>query len=221
MATRPETDGSRPVRILVVDDHPLFRDAVKATLQRGLPGAVCAEAQSAEEALPLIQREAWDLVLMDVSMPGRSGLDILQDVRAARPRMPVLIVSGNCHSELALRVLRHGAAGFLTKTSAAQELLTAVAKVLQGGRYVSPDLAGEIALALGTGTDTGPLESLSNREREVLRLIAAAKAPKEIAATLHLSAKTVSTYRTRILQKLNLQTTAQLMRFAILHGLVD
>lgn len=218
---RDQGDASRVTRILIVDDHPLFRDAVKATLARGLLSISTGEAQNAEEALSLIRRDRWDLVLMDVSMPGRSGLDILRDVQAARPRLPILMVSGNCHPELAMRVLRHGAAGFLSKTSVAEELLQAVKTVLAGGKHVSHDLAREIALQTGVRARHDPLESLSNREREILRLIGAAHPPKDIARTLGLSVKTVSTYRSRILLKLKLRTTADLMRHAIESGLVD
>ena len=206
---------------MIVDDHPLFRAAVKATLDLELKQVFCGVAESAEEALKLIGDERWDLVLMDIDLPGRSGLDILLDVKHAHPKLPVLMVSGISNSETALRVLRSGAAGFLGKISAAQELIHAVKTILSGAKYVSQDLAGKIALEIGTGTGQRPHESLSNRELEVLCLIAAAKAPKEIAHTLGLSVKTVSTYRSRILLKLKLQTTAELMRYAIKHGLVD
>ena len=209
------------MRILIADDHPLVREGFKAALLHGLKAAFLGEAQDAEEALRRIRKEPWDLVLMDVTMPGRSGLDVLQDLKSERPQLPVIIISGHDESELALRALRSGAAGFLTKTISAQELLKAIHTVLNGGKYVSEALAERIAVTLGTAAEHPLVETLSNREREVLCLIASAKAPKEIAQTLGLSVKTVATYRSRLLGKMKLQTTAELMRYAIKHGLVS
>ena len=208
-------------RILIVDDHPLMREALQRSLHHSFKEVCLGEAQSAQEALKLIRKERWDLVVLDVALPGRSGLDILLDIKAARSRLPVLIVSGSCDRELGLRALRSGASGFLSKTSAAQELIQAVKTILGGGRYVSQELAGQIALEAGTKAGYLTHESLSNREREVLCLIANAKMPPEIAQNLGISVKTVSTYRSRILLKMNMQTTAELMRYAIKHGLVD
>jgi len=211
----------RMIRVLIADDHAIVRRGLKDILLRELRGAVCGEAQNAQEVLSKVQTQNWNLLILDVTMPGRSGLDILGDLRKLQPKLPVLFLSMHPEDQLGRRVLRAGASGYLNKESAAEELIKAVRKVLAGGRYVSAALAEKVALDI-SGDAGHPLhENLSDRELEILRLIGSGKTVTEIADTLHLSASTVSTYRARILEKMNMTTSAELMRHAIINDLVD
>jgi two-component system, NarL family, invasion response regulator UvrY len=209
------------VRVLIADDHAILRSGLKEILMRDLGGAVCGEAENAREVLEQIEREPWDLVLLDVSMPGPSGIDVLRDLQRLRPKLPVLVLSMHPESQYGRRVLKAGAAGYMHKDVAAGELVKAIRKVLGGGRYVSPTLAEKLASELGDTSGRQPHERLSDREFEVLRLIAAGKTVSEIAHTLHLSVTTVSTYRSRILEKMELSTTAELMHYGLRNGLVE
>ena len=209
------------MRVLICDDHPIVRKGLREILQEEGPAVTIGEAASAEDALDLARKQSWDAVMLDITMPGRSGLELLKQLREERPNLPVLVLSVHPAEQYALRVLRAGASGYLTKESAPDELLTAVRRILRGGRYISPSVGETLAADLGRRGDELPHQTLSDREFEILRLLASGKRPSEIADELHLSVKTVSTYRARVLQKLKLQTTAQLMRYAIKHGLVD
>ena len=210
------------IRILVSDDHAVLRTGVTKILTHGLDGAVCGEAGNAEEILKQVQNHEWDLVILDISMPGRSGIEVLREIRRLRPRLPVLVLSMHAEDQYGKRVLRTGASGFMNKDVAPEELIKAVHKVISGGRYVSPALAEKLAFDL-TGANAGQAahEALSEREFEVLRLIASGKAVSEIAEAIHLSVATVSTYRARILLKMNMTTTAELIRYALENRLVD
>src|SRR2546421_520260 len=209
------------MRILVCDDHPVVRKGLREILEQEDAPVTVAEAASAQEALELARKKAWDTVVLDITMPGRSGLELLRDLKRERPDVPVLVLSVHPAEQYAARVLRAGASGYLTKESAPEELLTAVRRIVRGGRYVSPSVGETLAADLGRPADELPHQGLSDREFEIMRLLASGKRASEIAAELHLSVKTVSTYRARVLTKLNLRTTAQVMRYAITHGLVD
>lgn len=209
------------IRILIADDHPILRRGLKDILSRELAGAVCGEAGSAQEVLSQVQSQGWDLVILDVTMPGRSGLDVLRDLKALRPELPLLILSMYPEDQLGKRALKAGASGYMNKESASEELIKAVRKVLAGGTYLSPALAERLAVDLHQNAGRPLHETLSDREFEVLRLIASGKTTSEIAETLHLSAPTVSTYRSRILEKMNMTTNAELIKYAMRNRLVD
>ncbi len=210
------------IKVLVSDDHAVLRTGVTKILMHGLEGVVCGEAGNAEEILEQVQNHEWDLVILDINMPGRSGIEVLREIRRLRPGLPVLVLSMHAEDQYGKRVLRTGASGFMNKNVAPEELIKAVHKVLSGGRYVSPALAEKLAFDL-TSANAGQAahEALSEREFEVLRLIASGKTVSEIADTIHLSVATVSTYRARILLKMNMTTTVELIRYGLENRLVD
>ena len=209
------------IRILIADDHPILRRGLKEILVRELEGTTCAEAGNAQQVLSEVQSHDWDLLILDVTMPGRSGLDILRDLRKLRPKLPVLVLSMHPVDQLGKRALRGGASGYMNKESAPEELIGAVRKVLEGGVYVSPALAEQLALDLRANPGRLLHETLSEREFEVLRMLASGKTVTEIAAELHLSLPTVSTHRAHILAKMNMTNTAALISYAVHNRLVD
>jgi two-component system, NarL family, invasion response regulator UvrY len=209
------------IRVLIADDHAILRRGLKEILVRELQDSVFGEAKDAQEVLARTQSDDWDLLILDISMPGRSGLDVLRDVRALRPKLPVLILSMHPEDQYGKRVLRAGASGFMNKESAPEELIKAVQKILAGGRYVSPVLAEKLASDLSDEVERDVQEALSQREFEVLRMIAVGKTIGQIAEELHLSVSTVSTYRARILEKMEMKTTAELMQYALRNRVVD
>jgi DNA-binding NarL/FixJ family response regulator len=182
---------------------------------------VAGEAISGQEVLDKVRAEAWDVVILDISMPDCSGLDILKQLKSERPKLPVLVLSMHSEDQYAVRALKAGASGYLTKDSAPDELVKAIRKVVSGGRYVGSCLAERLAFEIGADSSKLPHETLSDREFQVLRLIASGKSVTEIAAELSLSSKTVSTYRVRLLQKMNLKTNAELMHYAMQNHLID
>jgi two-component system, NarL family, invasion response regulator UvrY len=206
------------MRILIVDDHAMVREGLKRILADEFEDAGFGEAANATEALERLWKESWDLVLLDVSMHGRTGLDVLKEIRASASRMPVLVLSAHPEEQYAVRVLKAGAAGYLTKESAPQELCRAVRKVVSGGKYLTPGVAEQLAAEVQSSGRQAH-ELLSNREYQVMLLIAAGKVPKEIGDELSLSVKTVGTYRTRVLEKLRLKNNAELMRYVLERGL--
>lgn len=208
-------------RILIADDHAILRRGLREILAREMETALCGEAKDADEVLAKTQAEEWDLVILDITMPGRSGLEVLRDLRAERPRLPVLVLSMHPEDQYARRLLRAGASGYMNKESAPEELIKAVRKVLAGGRYVSAALGEKLAGDLSEDTGRPIHEALSHREFEVLRMLAAGKTVTQIAEELHLGATTVSTYRARILEKLKMNTTAELMHYALHNGLIN
>ena len=212
---------TKPHRILIADDHAVVRRGVRELLAEEFPRAIFGEAATAQAALELAWKEPWDLIVLDITMPGRSGLDILADLRAARPKTPVLVQSMHAEEHFAVRVFKSGAAGYITKDSLTDELARAAHRLLAGGRYVSASLAEKLAGVLAAGAERPAHELLSDREFKVLRSLAAGHAVKEIGAELSLSAKTVSTYRTRILEKLGAKTNQDLTRYALREGLVE
>jgi two-component system invasion response regulator UvrY len=208
--------------ILLVDDHALLRRGLRDLLAETFPAAQFGEAGSGSEALAEIARVAWSLVLLDLAIPGPDGLEVLKEARVIRPGLRVLVLSVHGEDQYAIRALRAGAVGYVTKETAPEDLTAAVRKVLEGGKYVSPRLAEKMVANLTSGGLDRPLyEGLSDRELQVLRLLAAGKAVKEIGSELALSEKTISTYRARILGKMNMRSNAQLMRYALGVGLVD
>jgi two-component system invasion response regulator UvrY len=209
------------IRALIADDHAVVRQGLKQILGDTPEMLVAGEATNGQEVLDKVRAEPWDVVVLDISMPDRSGLDILKQLRSERPKLPVLVLSMHSEDQYAMRVLKAGASGYLTKDSAPDELVKAIRKVVSGGRYVSSFLAEKLAFEIGTDSSRLPHETLSDREFQVLRLIAAGKSVTEIAAELYLSVKTVSTYRARMLEKMNLGTTAELIHYAVQNHLID
>jgi two-component system invasion response regulator UvrY len=208
------------MRILIADDHPIFRAGLKEVLSKVKDVELIGEADNGQTVLLLTRKQRWDLVLLDVTMPGKDGLEVLQELRRERPKLPVLVLSAHSEDQLALRLLKSGAAGYLTKDKAPDFLLIAIRKVLRGEKYISESLAEKVTLDVISG-ESGSMPRLSNREYQVMRRIAAGKALKEIAQELFLSVRTVSTYRARVLEKLNLKTNTELIRYALQNKLVD
>ncbi|MBI3885803.1 MAG: response regulator transcription factor [Opitutae bacterium] len=209
------------MKILLADDHAVVRQGLKQILADEFSRAVFGEAGTAHDAITKIWEQEWDVVVLDITMPGRSGLEVLAEIRRSRPRLPVLVLSMHPEDQFAMRVLKSGAAGYMTKESAPDALVGAIKKVLAGGRYVSPALAEHMALYLGTGVHQPPHERLSDREFLVLRLIASGKTVSQIAGDLALSVKTISTYRARILDKMLMRSNAELTHYAIQNRLVE
>jgi two-component system, NarL family, invasion response regulator UvrY len=209
------------MRILLADDHAVMRQGLQLILAEAFKEAEFGEAGDSQKALEAALAKPWDLVILDISMPGRGGLDVLKEIKAQRPKTPVLVLSMYVERQFAVRAFRAGAAGYLTKASAATELLKAVERILAGGRYVSAKLAEQLASELGRAESGLLHERLSAREFEILRLIASGKTVKEMADELDLSSNTISTYRTRILQKMGMKTNAQLTHYAISNNLVE
>jgi len=208
------------IRVLIADDHPIVREGLKQVIEKSPDMRVAGEAESGQEALDLVAREDWDVLILDFSMPGKSGLDVLRGVRSERPKLPVLVLSMHPEAELAPRLLKAGASGYLNKESAPKELVNAIRKLHDGGRYVSPALAEKLAADLAGGADRPPHELLSDREYQVLLSIAAGKTAHDVAADLSISVKTVRTYRDRIMEKLALTNDVELTRYALEHRLV-
>lgn len=209
------------MRVLIADDHAVFRRGLRETLAEVFSKVTFGEAKTAQETVELVRRHPWDVVILDISMPGKTGLDILDELKRLRPRVPILFLSMHPEEQFARRALKAGAAGYLTKESVPEELKEAVRKVVAGGRYVSATMAEKLAVDLREGADTPLHELLSDREFQVLRMIASGKTVKDIAEDLSLSVKTVSTYRTRILEKSGMKTNAELIRYALQSQLVD
>jgi DNA-binding NarL/FixJ family response regulator len=206
--------------ILLADDHAIVRRGLVELLRDAFPSARFGEARSAPEAVAQGRTGEWDLVILDISLPGRSGIDALKDLKAARPTLPVLMLSMHPEEQFAIRALRAGAAGYLTKESAPDELVSAVKKILRGGRYVSASLAERLAAEIGSRSGAAPHESLSDREFEVLRGIASGLTLTAIGEKLSVSVQTVSTYRTRLLEKMGMTTNAELAEYVRLNGLI-
>jgi two-component system, NarL family, invasion response regulator UvrY len=209
------------MKILIVDDHTVVREGLKQILSRLPDCSEVGEAGDGAQALRQVREREWDLVLLDVALPGGNGLDALKRIKEERPRLPVLILSMFPEDQYALRVLRAGANGYLTKESAPDQLLSAVREAVAGRKYISPAVGAQLALSIDTTRGESPHEALSDRELEILLAIARGATVGEIAQELHLSVKTVSSYRTRVLEKLQLKNNAQLMLYAMRRGLVE
>ena len=208
------------IRVLIVDDHAILRRGLRELLSDEFHGAAFGEASNAQQALEQLLKEKWDVALLDITLPGKSGLDLLKEFKAARPKLPVLILSAHSEDQFAVRVLKAGAGGYMTKESAPEELAKAVRKILAGEQYVSPALAEKLALRVRKDITLTPHETLSDREYEIMCLIASGKTVTEIAGELSLSPKTISTYRARVLEKLGVKNSAAIVQYAIRNGLV-
>jgi two-component system, NarL family, invasion response regulator UvrY len=207
------------MRILCVDDHAIFRQGVKQILLQYDRAAKIGEAATAEAAMQLARESRWDVVILDLSLPDRSGFQVLSELKHEQPDVPVIVLSMHGEDEYAVRALRNGAAGYVTKESAPEDLIAAIQKVMRGGRYMTPALAEKIAFAYASPSSQAPHHALSEREMEVLQLIGAGKSLKEIAAMLSLSVKSVGTYRARLLEKMTMSTNAELIRYVVENNL--
>ncbi len=209
------------MRILITEDHAVVREGLKLILADHFRKAVFGEARNATEALARVWKDKWDVVVLDITMPGRSGLEVLKEIKRSRPQLPVLILSMHPEDQFAVRLLKAGAAGYLTKESAGEELVGAIRKVVAGGRYISPALAERMASYLTIDVQKAPHERLSDREYLILRMIASGKQVSQIAEEICLSVATVSTYRARILEKMDMKNNSELTRYALEKELVD
>lgn len=207
--------------ILIVDDHSVVREGLIRVLSHSIGDATFGEAGTGQGALDAVQKQPWDLAILDINLPDKDGLETLKEIKLCKPNLPVLILTLYDERHYALRALKSGAAGYLTKDTAGELLATAVQKVLRGGVYISPTLAEWMGRSLVGQSESLPHEILSDREYEVLRLLAKGKSVSEISEMLSLSDKTISTYRTRMLQKLKLKTTAALIRYALDHKIIE
>jgi len=208
-------------RILIVDDHEVLREGVKRIFDKQVGAITFGEASSGPEALRLVREQDWDIVVLDLSLTGQNGLEVLKELKQIRPRLPVLILSMHTEVQFARRAFKAGASGYITKDSSRSELTKAINKVIDEGRYISQALAEKLFVDIGRDTDRLPHETLSDREFEVMRLIASGKTAGEIAKLLSLSDSTISTYRARILEKMGMKTNAELTHYAIQSKLVD
>jgi two-component system invasion response regulator UvrY len=206
------------LKILTVDDHEVVRRGLRDMFTK--ESATFGEARSGAEALALIKKQQWDIAVLDISLGGRSGLEVLADLKQLRPRLPVLILSMHAEEQYAVRAFKSGASGYINKASSGEELRRAILKIIRGGQYIGPALAEKIVLQLSQAGEV-PHECLSNREFEVLCSIASGKTVTEIAAKLCLSNKTISTYRRRILDKMDMRTNAELTHYAIRNHLIE
>lgn len=207
-------------RVLIVDDHEVVRDGLKRMLDERADAVAFGDAGTAGEALQLAREQDWDVAVLDLSLGNRSGLEVLKDLKQVRPSLPVLVLTMHTEEQYARRAFKAGAAGYISKDSPRAELIAAIDKVRRGGRYVSPSLAERLILDLERGSDRPPHEILSDREFQVMCLIASGKTVGEIADMLALSDKTISTYRARILEKMGMKTNAELTYYAIQNRLV-
>jgi two-component system invasion response regulator UvrY len=209
------------IKILIADDHTIFREGLKHILAEYPDLVVADEASNGQDVIDKIWKNNYDMVLLDITMPGMTGLEVLKQLKNDRPKLPVLILSMHPEEQYAVRVLRAGASGYLTKESAPDELITAIRKISQGRKYITSSLAERLAVEVEADTKKPLHEILSDREYQVLRMIAEGKTVKNIANDLSLSIKTVSTYRTRIMEKMKMKTNAELMHYSMKHRLFD
>ena len=210
----------KKIKILIADDHPIVRAGFKQVISDMPDMLVADEASNGQEVLQLIGKKDYDLVLLDISMPGRSGLEILKDLKSEKPKLPVLILSIYPEEQYAIRALRAGASGYMTKASAPNELILAIRKISEGGKYISASLAEKLAYYLDGDATKPPHETLSDREYQVMLMIASGKTVTEIANELCLSVKTISTYRTHILEKMRMKNNAEITLYAVQNKLV-
>jgi DNA-binding NarL/FixJ family response regulator len=209
------------MHIMIADDHAVVRRGLREILADAIPGADFSEVGNGDEVLSQLGKSQVSMLVLDISMPGRSGIDVLRDVKHTYPRMPVIILSCQPEEQYAVRCLRAGAAAYISKESASDELALATKKILGGGRYVSTSLAEKLIANLDESVDKPLHESLSDREHEVMRMIAAGIPLTEIGDRLHVSVKTISSYRSRIMEKMQMKSNADLTRYAMTHGLLD
>ena len=209
------------IRILTVDDHAIVRNGVKSLFEGQPEMATFGEASNAEEAARQVREQEWDVVVMDITLGDRSGIEVMKDLRAIRPGLPVLILSMHSEAQYARRAFKAGAAGYITKDSLPDELAKAIQRVAQGGKYVSPTLAEMLVMDVDRGLERAPHERLSDRELEIMCLIGSGKTVSEIAGLIARSVKTVSTYRARILEKTGLRSNAEITYYVIQNKLLE
>jgi len=209
------------IRIVVADDHPIVREGLKQLLSAAGDLAVVGEAQNGQEVLDRVRALAFDVLLLDMSMPGKSGIELIKQVHAEKPKLRILVLSMHEEQQYAVRAIKAGAAGYLTKESATAQLVSAIRKVAGGGAFITDSVAQQLALGAMPQTEGPPHSTLSDREFQVFRELVSGKAVSDIAEQLNLSVKTVSTHKARIMQKMNMSTPAELIRYAIQHRLVD
>lgn len=209
------------IRMMLVDDHPVVRRGVRDILAEAFPDAEIHEVGSGAEATALVGSQRWDVVILDLTLPDGSGLDVLKEIRQSQSRLPVLILSMHAAEHFARRAIAAGASGYLTKDTADAELVTAVTRLLRGGKYFGPEVLERVVLGIHPDRAGLPHERLSDREYQVMRMIGAGKTVSQIAETLGLSVKTVSTYRARVLEKMEMRTNAELTHYVVRHNLTD
>ena len=209
------------LRILLVDDHPIVRLGLRNIVDDAFQSAVIQEVGSAGEATALARDHRWDIVILDLSLPDGSGLDVLKRIKNMQPRLPVLILSMHAVDQFARRAIAAGASGYLTKETADSDLVAAMTRLFQGGKYFGPDVLERVVMGAHPHADEQPHERLSDREYQVLRMIGAGRTVSEIALELNLSVKTISTYRARVLEKMHMRTNAELTRYAVQQDLTD
>lgn len=208
------------LKILIADDHPVVRQGVKQILTEELQLKQFGEARNAREVLENVSKKKWDILILDINLPDMNGLEILRQLKKVHPDLPVLVLTVFDEDQIAIRVLKAGASGFVTKETMPNELIAAVKKIHSGGKYVSPSLAEKLVFNIYAADEKPVHHKLSNREYQVICLIAAGKSVKQIADELYLSIQTIRTYRTRILEKMEMNTDAELIHYAIQHGLI-
>lgn len=209
------------IKILIADDHAIVRRGLKQILSEQPDMIVGGEAENAREVLEMVRSNNWNVIVLDINMPGRSGLEVLKELKREHPKLPVLVLSVHPEDQYGIRMLKAGAAGYLTKDSAPDELVRAIRKVNRGGKYVSPSLAETLVLELGVETDRPRHKTLSDREYQVMMMIASGKTVSEIGEELSLSVKTISTYRARVLDKMRMRNNAELTHYAIQNQLLN
>ena len=209
------------IRIVIADDHTIVREGLKQLLTASPDMSIAGEASDGHQVMQLVREAEFDVLLLDMSMPGRSGIDLIKLARAEKPKLRILILSMHEEQQYAVRAIKAGASGYLTKESASAQLVSAIRKVAAGGAFISAEVAEQLALGAMPQAEGLPHETLSDREYQIFRMIAAGGAVSAIAAELNLSVKTVSTHKARLMQKMGLQNQADLIRYAITHKLVD
>ncbi len=209
------------IKVLIADDHPVVREGLKQIISKASDMIVGGEALNGQEVLDKIAAERWDIIVLDLNMPGKDGFEVLREIRKDFPKLPVLVLSIYPEEQIGVRVLKAGASGFLSKESAPKELLNAIRKIHTGSKYVSPTLAERLAVAIEVDMGEEPHKRLSNREYQVLCLIASGKSINEIADQLSLSDKTIRTYRDRLMEKMNLKNDVELTHYALKHKIIE
>jgi DNA-binding NarL/FixJ family response regulator len=209
------------IRIVLADDHTIVREGLKQLLQAADGLEIVGEARDGHEAMKAVRELDFDLLLLDMSMPGKSGIELIKQVRAEKPKLRILILSMHEERQYAIRAIRAGASGYLTKESASRQLVEAIRKVASGGAFISAEVAEQLALGAMPDAKGALHESLSDREFQVFRMLAEGKSVSDIAERLHLSVKTVSTHKANILQKMRMETVGDLIRYALAHRLVE
>jgi DNA-binding NarL/FixJ family response regulator len=208
------------IKVLMADDHAIVRKGLRQILNEGSAACQIEEAVNGQEVLNKVYDGVFDILVLDISLPDRNGLELVREIKSVRPKLPILMLSIHPEDQYAIRALKAGVSGYLNKESAPEQLVQAIERIVAGGRYISPSLAEALAASVGGNTDSLPHESLSDREFTVLLRIGAGRSVSEIADELGLSVKTVSTYRSRILEKMNMSSNADLIRYVIDHKLV-